>query len=67
MVYTAFFIPQNHVTGLIDHMVVKRVSSVVTLFGLKYFKVTSLSLKSPCLENGADDIVFEMADMTQVR
>lgn len=66
-VYTAFFIPQNHVTGLFDHLVVKRVSFVVTLFGLKYFKVTSLSLKSPYLENGADGIVLEVADMMQVR
>lgn len=42
-------------------------SFVVTLFGLKYFTVISLSLKSPCLENGADGIVLEAADMMQVR
>lgn len=47
-------------TGLITHVVVKRLSFVVTLFGLQYFKVTSLN---PCLKNEADNIVLEMADV----
>lgn len=47
-------------TGLITHVVVKRLCFVVTLFGLQYFKVTSLN---PCLKNEADNIVLEMADV----
>lgn len=39
-VYTALFILQNDVTGLIIHVVVKRLSFVVVLFGLQCFKVT---------------------------
>lgn len=58
---------QNDVTGLIMHVVVKRMSFVVTLFGLKYFKVTSLSLEIPCLENGTDNTILEMANVRQIQ
>lgn len=62
-VYTSFFILRNDVTSLIIHVVVKRVSFAVSLFELTDFSGTSPSLKFLCLENGADNIVLETADV----